>query len=193
MLMHGKTPVSEIIVHCAATRPEWLAGRPLAEKTAEIRSWHVRDNGWRDIGYHWIVDRDGGVAPGRPESTPGAHVAGHNTGSIGICLIGGHGSSAGDDFHQHFTVAQERSLLQLIESIKTRAAITKISGHNQYARKACPGFRVEDWYPEAREHFVRVSSATRNPAQAAGGSGSKSPPGKPSIFGAIRKLLGVKG
>lgn len=193
MLTHGKTAVDEIIIHCAATRPDWMAGKPLAAKVTEIRRWHVRDNGWSDIGYHWIIDRDGTVAPGRPEGTPGAHTQGHNTGSIGICLLGGHGSSAKDDFHQNFTVAQEDALVQLIESIKTRAKITKISGHNEYANKACPGFNVPEWYPEAREHFVRAASATRSPAQPVVASGSKSTVNNLTIFGAIRKLLGVRG
>lgn len=41
---------------CRATRADWLAGRPLAE----IRTWHCA-KGWRDIGYHWVIDRDGKV------------------------------------------------------------------------------------------------------------------------------------
>lgn len=84
-------------------------------------------------------------------------------------------------------------LLLLIEAINTRAAIDTISGHNQYVLKAYPGFRVPDWYPESRERFIRAASATRNPAQPAAASGSKSSSYKPSIFGAIRKLLGAKG
>jgi hypothetical protein len=53
MIHQGKAryPVTEIILHCADTRPEWMAGRPLAEKVAEIRRWHVEERGWRDIGY----------------------------------------------------------------------------------------------------------------------------------------------
>lgn len=180
-------------MQCAATRPEWMSGKPLAAKVSEIRAWHVRDNGWSDIGYHWIIDRDGAVAPGRPESTPGAHVAEHNTGSIGICLIGDHGSSASDEFRQHFAVAQERSLLKLIDDIKTRAAIKRISGHNEYARKACPGFSVPKWYPEAREHLIRATSATRSPGKPAAASGSRSTGNKPSIFGVIRNLFGASG
>lgn len=55
------------------------------------RPWH-QGNGWRDIGYHWIIDRDGTLAPGRTDTEMGAHVAGRTSGTPGICLPGGHGS-----------------------------------------------------------------------------------------------------
>lgn len=62
VIRQGSTghPVHEIIVPCSATRADWMAGRPLAEKVAEIRIWH-RAKGRRDIGYHWVIDRDGKV------------------------------------------------------------------------------------------------------------------------------------
>lgn len=137
----ARYPVTEIILHCAGTRADWMFGRPLAEKVAEIRRWHVQQRGWRDIGYHWIIDRDGTVAAGRPETTIGAHVEGHNRGTIGICLLGGHGASADDGFGKNFTVAQGAAVKRLIGGIKARTAIRKVSGHNDYAAKACPGFR----------------------------------------------------
>lgn len=144
MIYQGKAryPISEIILHCADTRPDWMAGHPLAEKIAEIRRWHVQQRGWRDIGYHWVIDRDGAVAPGRQETEIGAHVEGHNRGTIGICLLGGYGAKADDRFDRNFTLAQAAAVKQLIEEIKGRAAIRKISGHNDYAIKDCPGFRV---------------------------------------------------
>lgn len=140
----ARHPVEEIIVHCAATRPEWMAGRPLADKVAEIRRWH-RANGWSDIGYHWIIDRDGAIAPGRAETVVGAHTAGKNSGTIGICLLGGHGSAETDNFGHHYTSAQDEALRGLIASIKLRTAIKRVSGHNEYAAKACPGFNVPLW------------------------------------------------
>ncbi|MCB5411765.1 peptidoglycan recognition protein family protein [Pseudogemmobacter faecipullorum] len=142
-------PVREIIVHCSATRPEWMKDRSLAEKRAEIRRWHVEGNGWKNIGYHWLIDRDGSVTAGRGEHEIGSHVSGHNAGTIGICLIGGHGSAEGDLFARHFTKAQDLALRQLIAAISGRTGITKISGHNQYAAKACPGFNVPKWLKEA--------------------------------------------
>lgn len=140
----ARHPVREIIVHCSATQPDWMADRPIAEKVAEIRRWH-RANGWNDIGYHWIIDRDGKVLAGRPETVIGAHAVGHNAGTIGICLIGGHGSAETDRFVYHFTSQQDITLRQMIDAISLRTSITRITGHNEYAAKACPGFRVSDW------------------------------------------------
>lgn len=134
--------VAEIILHCAANRADWMAGRHLAEKVAEIRRWHVQDRGWRDIGDHWDIDRDGALAPGRPETVIGAHVEGHNRGTIGIGLLGGHGAAAEDAIEKNFTAAQGEAVRRLIAAIKGRTAIRKVSGHNDHAAKACLGFRV---------------------------------------------------
>lgn len=141
----ARYPVEEIVVHCAATVPDWMAGRPLLEQVAEIRRWHVQGNGWRDIGYHWIIGRDGLILPGRPETQIGAHVVERNQGSIGICLIGGHEAAASDSFERHFTPAQAVTLRQQIAAISGRTRIRRVSGHNEYAAKGCPGFFVPDW------------------------------------------------
>lgn len=143
----ARYPVDEIIVHCAATRADWMAGRPLAEKVAEIRRWHMSAPlNWKDIGYHWIIDRDGKVLPGRKETVIGAHAgAEKNRGTLGVCLIGGHGSSENDRFLQHYTRQQDITLRQMIEAISTRTAIRRVTGHNNFAAKACLGFQVSQW------------------------------------------------
>ncbi len=59
--------ITEIIVHCSAT-PEG------EDYTVEqIREWH-KGNGWSDIGYHYVIYRDGSIHVGRPESVSGAHL-----------------------------------------------------------------------------------------------------------------------
>jgi N-acetyl-anhydromuramyl-L-alanine amidase AmpD len=148
-------PISEIIVHCTATRPEWMAGRPTSEKVAEVRRWHMHDNGWKDIGYHFLIDRDGTVAKGRPIEQVGAHTMGHNVGTVGIALVGGHGSVANDKFSENFTELQDAALHALIMKLKAIYKISKVNGHNFYARKACPGFDVPGW-------LGKVSSANMN-------------------------------
>lgn len=143
--------LNEIIVHCSATRADWMQGQSIGAKVAEIKRWHTAKppvgRGWNDIGYHFLIDRDGTVAAGRPLGTIGAHVQGHNTGTIGICLLGGHGSSKNDDPRDNFTDLQLTSLRGRIKLLMEQyPTITKISGHNQYAAKACPGFHVPTWW-----------------------------------------------
>lgn len=55
---------------------------------AEIRRWHIA-RGFNDVGYHFVIRRDGEVEMGRTLETIGAHCKGHNTNSIGTCLVGG--------------------------------------------------------------------------------------------------------
>lgn len=97
------------------------------------------------LAYHWIIGRDGRVLPGRPETVIGAGVEGHNAGVIHCCLIGGHGSAATDTFARHFTPAQDAAARHLIAGICLRTQINRITGHNDYAAKACPGFTVSKW------------------------------------------------
>ncbi len=57
-----------------------------------IQAYHVRGNGWNDIGYNFLIDRFGQVYEGRgggvDKNVVGAHSMGFNTGSVGIALLG---------------------------------------------------------------------------------------------------------
>jgi len=140
--------ITKITVHCSATKASWLMDQPnpLEKQIAEIKRWHVEDNGWSDIGYHHLIGRKGEHGLGTtPETSPGAHVGGMNTGNIGVCLIGGRGSSADDRIDQHFTEAQIAALKTLLLTLKKRYPGATIHGHNEFDNKACPGFDVQAW------------------------------------------------
>ena len=155
--------INEIIIHCTATRPDWWTGTSAQVKTNEVRNWHT-SKGWSDIGYHYLIDRDGTVVTGRPLDRTGSHVKGHNTGTVGISLFGGFGGSAGDSFADNFTEDQERALLDLIAKLKAdHPSITKISGHNQYAAKACPCFSVPAWLKKAQSPKMKPPVDTEKP------------------------------
>lgn len=121
-------------VHCAAT-PE---GRDYTVE--DIRQWH-KARGFTDVGYHYIIYRDGRVMLGRPVGQIGAHVEGHNTGSIGICYIGGV-SADGRTARDTRTPAQRASMLWLTSQLVARHKIRRVRGHNEVAAKACPSFEV---------------------------------------------------
>lgn len=130
--------VQFITLHCSATRPSQIAG------VKEIRAWHKK-KGWSDIGYHFVVRRDGTVEKGRPVSQTGAHVQGHNRNNIGICLEGG----IDDQFQpaNNFTREQWRALKPLVADLKARAPKAKILGHRDFpgVAKACPCFDAKAW------------------------------------------------
>lgn len=152
--------LTEIVVHCTATPNEWRPNDTTGEKVAEVRRWHVNDRGWSDIGYHFLIDRDGTVVSGRPLEKQGAHVRGHNKGTVGVSLFGGQTSSATDQFEDNYTPEQDAALRGLIGDLQAQyPTITTISGHNQYAAKACPGFNVMTW-------FAAVPKFLRGPAPA---------------------------
>lgn len=133
-LLDTARPIKEIIHHCAAT-PE---GKDFT--VDDIRAWH-KARGWSDIGYHYIVYRDGRILLGRPIGQVGAHCEGHNTGTIGISYIGGV-TADGKTAKDTRTAAQRASLLWLTAQLCRKFSITKVTGHNQYASKACPSFDV---------------------------------------------------
>lgn len=74
--------INYIVVHCSATREDC----PFSVEA--LRAEHLR-RGFRDIGYHYYIRRDGTVANTRPITLVGAHVKGMNAHSIGICYEGG--------------------------------------------------------------------------------------------------------
>ncbi len=74
--------ITEIIIHCSAT-PE---GKDFT--VDDIRRWHLARH-FADIGYHYVIYRDGSVHKGRAENIAGAHCLGHNAHCIGFCYIGG--------------------------------------------------------------------------------------------------------
>jgi N-acetylmuramoyl-L-alanine amidase len=129
-------PISELIFHCSAT-PE---GREVSVET--ITAWHkARD--FATIGYHYVVHLDGEVEAGRSEATIGAHVLGHNVGTLGVVYVGG--TDADGKAKDTRTAAQKVALIAVRDALMVKyPTIKKVSGHNQYAAKACPSFYVPD-------------------------------------------------
>lgn len=129
--------VNEIIVHCTAT----VIGKDY--RAADIKKWHTlpppQGNGWKDIGYHYVIDIDGKIEPGRPIDQKGAHCSGHNENTVGICYVGG--LLPNKKPFDTRTDAQKASLRNLITALKyCFPTIDKVSGHRDYADKTCPCF-----------------------------------------------------
>jgi N-acetylmuramoyl-L-alanine amidase len=135
--------INSIIIHCAATKPTQDIG------VAEIRKWH-KLKGWKDIGYHYVIRRNGDLEDGRPNQQIGAHAKGFNKESIGICLVGGLDEDGKPD--ANFTDAQMNTLKNTTKFLMNQynLSIADIFGHRDLpgVKKDCPCFNAR--------HFIKT-------------------------------------
>ena len=124
-----------IVIHCADTPADMDIG------VETIRKWHVEERGWDDVGYHYIIKRDGKIEPGRDVKVQAAHARAVNGKSVGICLVG-----RGDNF----TEDQFFALHNLINTLNSMYDDLEIIGHSDVEPKKphCPGFNVKEWVQE---------------------------------------------
>lgn len=108
--------------------------------------FHTHIRGWKDVGYHYMIDWEGRILEGRPVELLGAHVEKHNTGSIGIVLMG-------DLSRQRPTAKQVASLKALLAWLMDEYHIppSRIGGHYQMKYTICPGTYLNNlWDPDAK-------------------------------------------
>lgn len=142
--------VNLIVVHCSATKPDQNIG------AAELDAMH-RDRGWRKIGYHFVIRRNGVVERGRRLNEQGAHVQSHNRNSWGICMVGGVGVDG--SIENNFTTEQFASLRTLLATLMYIPGMQKrVVGHRDLSPdldgdgviekhewvKGCPCFNVHE-------------------------------------------------
>jgi len=141
--------IHKIIIHCSDS--------PFGEASI-INEWH-KQRGWRGIGYHvvicncyvdsiaWKLQRpnpytDGFVEYGRQFDKIGAHCKGHNSDSIGICLIG----------KDSFTQSQFRALQREVKKLWELFPGAKVYGHREFdTGKTCPNIDPQ-WLRDFLNH-----------------------------------------
>lgn len=135
--------LKEIVVHCSATPTGTVDS---------IRNYHINHNGWSDIGYHYVIERDGALKTGRPLEQIGAHVKGANADTIGICLVG----------DTWFTDMQFNTLQSIINRLVcSYPSIVNIKPHNWYPSakqqgKTCPNFDLKQHLQSPEPEKVQV-------------------------------------
>ena len=133
--MAKRAKTDYIIIHCADTP----AGMDVGVK--EIREWHLQ-RGFSDVGYHYVVRRNGDIEAGRWIDEVGAHckAQGRNHDSIGICLVGGKPDA-------NFTQPQLNALKNLVYDLLFAYPDAKVAGHRDFEDgKTCPNFDIRAWW-----------------------------------------------
>ena len=143
--------IDKLIVHCSATRE----GQDIRFHT--IKKWHVEDNNWSDIGYHYVIHLDGSIHAGRPIERIGAHTKRHNKSSIGICYVGGMDKTFTSSKDTR-TIAQKKSLRILLLELKAAYPDAVVYGHRDFSNKDCPSFDAQEeykWISDGYKHKPR--------------------------------------
>ena len=145
-----------------------------------IYAYHTKSNGWNDIGYNFLVDSTGRIYEGRysrqyaagevptGESSDGlgvtgAHIAGNNTGTVGVSLLG---NFMGDSRPTNAAVAAAEKVFAWkadkhdidvagSTSWSTGEKPTLI-GHRDAGTTACPGDRLYELLPGMRSRIVQM-------------------------------------
>lgn len=158
VLKTSKRRIDFIAVHCTASRE----GQDMTVE--QIRKEHKR-KGWSDIGYHYLITRDGKVHLGRDVDIAGAHVSGYNSNSIGVSYVGGVENRPGVPYEKlkpkdTRTEEQKAALLSLLIDLRKLYPYAVIKGHRDFSPdrngngtiepkewiKACPSFDAEKEY-----------------------------------------------
>lgn len=136
--------IKTIYVHSSATPRSMDIG------VKEITKWH-KDRGFRTIGYHYVIRRNGVLEYGRLDKETGAHVYGDNKHSIGICMIGGIDKDGKPE--NNFTKVQFDTLIKLLNELQVKYKNAIIQGHRDYAKAktACPSFDVKSWWADVNK------------------------------------------
>lgn len=128
--------VKYIVVHCSDTYEKQDIG------VDEIRSWH-KAKGWKDVGYHFVIKKNGTLEVGRGLDVVGAHAYGINQVSVGVCWVGGKSEDGPVDDR---TKEQKTSLLSLLKTLKQIFPKAEIIGHRDVSDKSCPNFNAKEEY-----------------------------------------------
>lgn len=130
--MSALTNPTHIIVHTTAAQRD--------VSIEEVRRWH-KQRGWSDVGYHYLIRKDGTVEKGRADNVKGAHCRdmGMNSKALGVCLSG-HGDL------EPWTWQQTESFARLVRGLMQKHGIAKqnVLGHRETgAPKTCPGTLID--------------------------------------------------
>ncbi|UOF77761.1 endodeoxyribonuclease I [Caudoviricetes sp.] len=125
-----KRVINRVFLHCSAS------DRPQDDNPRTIEKWHL-DRKFKEIGYHFYIDKAGNIYEGRSLDTNPAAQQGHNAGTIAICC--------GGLKKENFTVEQKRAVRSLCLVLEHQIKGLTFHGHCEVSDKACPVYPYKEW------------------------------------------------
>lgn len=169
-------PVHRAIVHHTVTS---TAEPDPAGRVRAIYRFHTQGNGWSDIGYNFVVDADGRVYEGRSAGAGrhdgedgsgggviGAHAGGHNTGSVGIAILGTYTSGGSSPAEAALDAVSAVVAWKFGGRGIDPLAPGTVIGHRDVVATGCPGDGLQQRLPEIRDRARARIAAAAAPAAA---------------------------
>lgn len=130
----GPEVFNTVVVHHSAMPP--------SEGPRDIQRMHMHRRGFLDIGYHFVIDGQGRIYEGRNLAVHGAHVKGHNAGTLGIALMG--------NYEESEPASEQMARLKwLVRDLMAKHPLTHLAGHSDFlpGKTLCPGKNLEPLLP----------------------------------------------
>lgn len=160
--------VKLLVVHHTAQK---VSGdtRPAVERVRALYDFHANNRGWGDIGYHYLIDEDGGIYEGRSggDNVVGGHVYCGNVGTVGIALLGNFET-------EQPSQQQVQSLQWLLDNLANKYHIdldrnvtfkgktmSPILRHKDLISTECPGYYMSNAIAQVRNN-VRTGNLLAN-------------------------------
>ena len=131
--MRSSAPLSRITVHHTSDSTH-ISGLDDHAFLKSIQRYHQKTKNWADIAYHFLIGKNGTIYQGRELFSQGAHVKRHNSGNIGIALLG--------NYQKHrLNAKQKASLVNLLDALRERYEIPReqVYAHLHLGKTHCPG------------------------------------------------------
>lgn len=109
----------------------------------QVQAYH-QSKGWKDLGYHWLVDDAGNVLEGRGWDVRGSHAGAKYNATHHACAYLGDGKSP--------TPAALDAIDRVLAEHERRYGTSDHRGHCEVSRKSCPGPGVMAWLRNRRGH-----------------------------------------
>ena len=140
MTLKERKRTDYVVIHCSKTSETEDIG------VSELKAKFIED-GWSDIGYHYVIRRDGTVEEGRQIDSVGGHLFGWDSVCLGICLVGGVGGNKDGEETTNYTYMQLESLIRLLVSIKFKYPKAQIKAPFDFPGidDGSPYFDVKEW------------------------------------------------
>ena len=138
-------PWEKITVHHTDAIGSFSFNGSAANSGAAVKSvqrHHQLENGWADIGYHFLVDARGRVFEGRSLQWQGAHAGNpsKNRRNIGVCVLGNFDK-------EHLSQAARDALSNLLDELRSshKISVNAIYLHKEISNTECPGAHLSEW------------------------------------------------